>query len=67
MQHARVARPATVIRKALLRKRFCGFGVHATKAAQSLRELRPQRVDRQAENAALQRAAFSLSRNPTAA
>ena len=53
MQRARVARPAAVVGKALLRKRFCGFGVHAAKAAQTLRELRPQRVDRQDKNAAL--------------
>jgi len=58
MQRARVAQPASIAGKALLRKRFCGFGVHAAKAAQSLRELRPQRVDRQAENAALCRTAF---------
>ncbi|MDD6046888.1 MAG: hypothetical protein PUC97_05595, partial [bacterium] len=28
-QLAPVARPATLAEKALLRKRFCGFGVHA--------------------------------------
>ena len=65
MQHARVARPAAVAGKALLRKRFCGFGVHAAKAAQTLRELRPQRVDRQDKNAALCRAAFFCFRQCT--
>ena len=65
MQRARVARPAAVVGKALLRKRFCGFGVHAAKAAQTLRELRPQRVDRQDKNAALCRAAFFCFRQCT--